>query len=105
MHSFFFQSFYGMAMMFLSFFFSLSASPPFSIAQTLSTNQKKAKKKKKEFKNKIDKKKDQGERAYCMDGETNHTLHGGQVKRRMFRRGLRDDESWVMTRAMAYNQN
>lgn len=39
-----------------------------------------------------------GQAGYCIDGETSQTLHGSQVKRRMFRRGLHDDESWMMTR-------
>jgi hypothetical protein len=63
----------------------------------------KTKKAKKSRKKKI-KQKRLGQTGYCIDGETDQTLHGSQVKRRMFRRGLHDDESWMMTRGMAYNQ-
>jgi hypothetical protein len=91
-----------MAMIFFSFLFLLLfvRKLSVSIAQTPSIRQKKPKKSRKK---KIEQKR-LGQTGYCIDGETDQTVHGCQVKRRMFRRGLHDDESWMMIRGMAYNQ-
>lgn len=67
--------FYGKTIMFLSF----SLCPQASIFDRTDALTNKDKRKKKS-KNKNSAKKDQGERAYCMGGETNLNLHGGRSK-------------------------